>query len=160
MARPAAQIDTMPIPADGFVAMAMAGAIIGEWLAPLTLLPPADILAPLTLVGSAVIAAGLALEIAAARALTAVGASTRPNGAATALVTDGVFRRSRNPFYVGMLLLVGGIMLALSLDWGALALPGLWLALDRFVVPIEERRLEHTFGPAFAAYIASTRRWL
>jgi protein-S-isoprenylcysteine O-methyltransferase Ste14 len=160
MARPTAQNDTMPIPADGFVAMAMAGAIVGEWLVPLTLLPTAGIFAPLTFIGLAAIAAGLALEIAAARALTAIGASTRPNGAATALVTGGVFRRSRNPFYLGMLLLVGGIMLALNLDWGMLTLPALWLALDRFVVPIEERRLESAFGPAFLAYTARTRRWL
>lgn len=39
-------------------------------------------------------------------------------------------------------------------------IPLLWLALDRLVVPHEERRLAEVFGPVWAAYAASTRRWL
>jgi protein-S-isoprenylcysteine O-methyltransferase Ste14 len=152
--------DTMPLPPDAYVGMAAIGALCGEFLMPLDLLPGASLLGPLTYVGLALVGSGLALEVAAARALSRAGASTRPNGSATALVTTGVFRWSRNPFYLGILLLVAGAMLGFSLDWGVIFLALLWLALDRLVVPVEERRLERAFGQAYFTYAAATRRWL
>lgn len=151
---------TMPLPPDAYVALAVLAAVVGELFLPLSLLPAAAILGPLTAPALVLVFLGLWLEIAAARALTAAGASTRPNGAASALVTTGVFRHSRNPFYLGILLLVAGVMLALSLDWALLLLPLLWLALDLLVVPVEERRLEAAFGQDFRDYAVRTRRWL
>lgn len=152
--------DRMPVPPDGYVALAFGAAILGEWLRPLPLLPQAAILSPLSAIGAALGLAGLALEIAAARTLARAGASTRPNGAASTLVTSGIFRHSRNPFYLGLLLVVAGIMTAFSLDWGVIFLPLLWLALDRLVVPVEERRLDRAFGQAFHTYATQTRRWV
>lgn len=150
----------MPIPADGYVVMALLGAIAGEWLFPLALLPATAFLSPMSLIGLVLVATGLSLEIVAAQQLTAADASTRPNGAATALVTTGIYRWSRNPFYIGILLLVAGVMMGFSLDWGVVFLPLLWLGLDRLVIPVEERRLEGAFGPDFRDYAANTKRWL
>jgi len=103
---------------------------------------------------------GLGLEIAAARALVWARTTTRPGERPAALVTDGVFAASRNPFYCGLLLLVGGLLLVLSLDWLVILVPALWLALDRWVVPGEERLLAEAFGADFQSYRAHTRRWL
>lgn len=152
--------ETMPIPPDGYVILAIAGAVLFEFVLPLSLLPPAAWWGPLTFVGLAMGAAGLTLEITAARALSRGGTATRPNEAPAALVTGGVFRRSRNPFYCGILLLVAGIMVGFSLDWGVIVLPFLWLALDRLVIPVEERRLERAFAQVYLDYTAKTRRWL
>ena len=150
----------MLLPPDGSVVLLMVGAILLEWLRPLPMLPPAGWWGPLVPPALGLALAGLALELAAARALTNGGASTRPNDAPAALVTNGVFRWSRNPFYCGILLLMLGVMLAFSLDWGVVLMPLLFLALDRLVIPVEERRLESAFGQAYLDYSARTRRWL
>lgn len=157
---PSDQTDRMSIPPDGYAAMAVAGAILLQWLLPLSLLPPFAWSNPTLFVGLALALAGLALEFLAARALVGGGTSPRPNDAPGAFVSNGPYRWSRNPFYLGMLLLMTGLMLAASLDWVVLFVPLLWLALDRFVIPVEERRLERAFGQAYLNFAASTRRWL
>lgn len=150
----------MLVPPDGYVVLLLAGAILLEWLLPLAIVPPAGWWEPLNILAFGLAVAGLALEVAAARALKNGGASTRPNDNPAALVTDRVFRWSRNPFYCGILLLMTGMMLAFSLDWGLVLMPLLWLALDRLVIPVEERRLEAAFGQTYLDYAARTRRWL
>lgn len=150
----------MPLPPDGYAAAAVVLAIALEWLVPLPLLPDRSLFSLPTLVGLIVALAGLSLEVAAARALAQGGTTTRPNGRPAALVTSGVFHRSRNPFYGGIIALLAGLFVATSLDWAVLVIPALWLALDRLVVPFEERRLELAFGEAWRSYAAVTPRWL
>jgi len=122
--------------------------------------PRSRVTQPTTIIGALVAIAGLALEILAARALARAATSARPFAAPDALVTAGVFSLSRNPFYCGIIVLLAGIAVALSLDWALLTLPLFWLALDRRVVPDEERRLEEAFGDTYRAYAARTPRWI
>ena len=105
---------------------------------------------------------GLALGLAAAilfrRAQTTLD-PTKP-AAAAALVTSGVFARSRNPIYLGMLL----FLLAWALHLGNLLvfllLPGFVLYMNRFQIIPEERFLISRFGDDFRAYQSRVRRWL
>ena len=60
---------------------------------------------------------------------------------------------------LGILLVLAGACLALSLEWALLGLPLLWLALDRRVVPHEEARLAQGFGDDWTRYAGATRRW-
>lgn len=156
MSEPARQ----PLIPDAYAAIVMVAVLALDFVLPLPLLPPAGWASPLTGLGIVLAIAGFALEISAARALTAAGTPTRPNAAPQALVTSGPFRWSRNPFYCGLLLVLTGASLALSLEWALLGLPLLWLALDRFVVPHEEARLAQAFPAAWSAYAGATRRWL
>ena len=130
-----------------------------EWLAPLGLFPR-GLSVSAAIAGGSVLAAGLMMEWLAARALSSSGTTTRPFGEPEALVTNGPFRYSRNPFYIGLLLLLSGVCIWFSLDWAVLFIPLLWLALHLFVVPGEERLLQARFGDAFTSYKSSTRRWL
>ncbi len=152
--------DSMPLPPDAYVAIALAAAIVLELVVPLSLLPPASWNGLLLPVGLGIAGLGLVVEIMAARALAMAGATTKPNGEPSALVRTGIFGWSRNPFYCGMIMLVSGLMLSASLDWGLILVPLLWLALDRLVVPVEERRLHRAFGADYLVYQAATRRWL
>ena len=149
-----------PLIPDAYAAIVMVAVLLLDFVLPLPLLPPAAWTSPLTGLGILLVLAGLALEIGAARALAAAGTTTRPNGAPQALVTAGPYRWSRNPFYCGLLLVLAGACLALSLEWALLGLPLLWLALDRRVVPHEEARLAQGFGDDWTRYAATTRRWL
>ncbi|SCY49133.1 methyltransferase family protein [Desulfoluna spongiiphila] len=79
---------------------------------------------------------------------------------ATTFVTTGIYRRSRNPMYVGLLLLLVGWGLLLAnvgaLLWTALFVP----YISRFQIQPEERALEKRFGEAFTSYKKKVPRWL
>ena len=147
-------------PPDAFALCAVGLAGLLEWLAPLPLLPAAHLASPVGWCGAVLALAGLGLEVAAARALGRAGTTTRPGEAPTALVTTGVFARSRNPFYCGWLMVLAGLFVAFSLDWGLVALPALWIVLDRVIIPREEAILSQRFAHDFAAYRRRVRRWL
>ena len=80
--------------------------------------------------------------------------------ATTTLVVIGIFRYSRNPMYLGLLL----VLLAWATFLGnvlAFALvPMVALYLTRFQIAPEERALARKFGPQFAAYRDKVGRWL
>jgi protein-S-isoprenylcysteine O-methyltransferase Ste14 len=79
---------------------------------------------------------------------------------ATQLVTGGAYRFSRNPMYVGFVAILAGLGLAAgNLSMLLFALP-MFLYLDRFVIPREERYLERRFGADYLAYRNKVRRWL
>ncbi len=79
---------------------------------------------------------------------------------ASHLITNGVYAISRNPIYLGDLL-----MLAAFAVWLGNALNAALLVLfigyiNRYQIVPEERALAQRFGPAYAAYCSRVRRWL
>ena len=112
--------------------------------------------------GITVALTGVAIDITGAiafwRASTTVN-PLRPANTQT-LVTGGLYRFSRNPMYVGQLLvlLAWAIYLAAPL---ALAGPAAFiLFINRFQIGPEERVLAEKFGETFERYKAAVRRWL
>lgn len=79
---------------------------------------------------------------------------------ATALITDGPFRFTRNPLYLSLALLYLGIALWLGVVWPVVLLPALILLVQQIVILREEAYLEGRFGEAYRAYRARVRRWL
>ena len=79
---------------------------------------------------------------------------------ATALVTRGIYRVSRNPMYVGMafLLLAWAVHLCALLPFVGPVVFVLYIT--RYQIQPEERVLEGIFGDSYLAYAARTRRWL
>ena len=107
----------------------------------------------LILIGIAVFAAGIRNF---SRAATPVQ-GTRPT---RALVTTGIHGWSRNPIYLGMFLVYGGIGIVVRSPWILiLALP-LAITIRYGVVAREEAYLERRFGDAYRDYKARVRRWL
>jgi protein-S-isoprenylcysteine O-methyltransferase Ste14 len=80
--------------------------------------------------------------------------------AASAVVTGGVFRWSRNPMYLGMLVALAGWAAYLSNALAALLLPAFVAYLNRFQIRPEEQALLARFGPAYSEYMAAVRRWI
>jgi protein-S-isoprenylcysteine O-methyltransferase Ste14 len=106
--------------------------------------------------------AGLAVALAGVvsfhRAETTVNPFTPEKS--LALVSSGIYRISRNPMYLGMLLGLLGWMLWLAAPW-ALVGPVLFVAwITRVQIVPEERALRARFGPEFEAYCRRVRRWL
>mgnify|MGYP000499719522 CR=1 FL=1 len=81
-------------------------------------------------------------------------------GTASTLVESGIYRRTRNPMYVGVTLALLGFA-----AWRghplSLVLVALFPAfIQRFQIAPEERALGEIFGPAYAAYKTRVPRWL
>lgn len=83
-----------------------------------------------------------------------------PNRPATAFVTTGPYRWTRNPMYVSLVLLYVAVSLVLNSWWPLVLLPIAVLAIDRLVIAREERYLNAAFPDEYAAYRARVRRWV
>ena len=81
-------------------------------------------------------------------------------GSTTSLVASGVYGMSRNPMYLGFLLLLAAWAVFLSSAPAFLLLPAFAIFIDRFQIVPEERALSAIFGPDFVAYKARVRRWV
>ena len=115
---------------------------------------------PWRLAGFVPVVGGLALAVAGERCFARAGTAVRPFQPSTALVTAGPFRYTRNPMYLGLLLVLGGVWLLLGTLAPLVVLPMFfWLLHARFVLP-EEGLMEHTFGAAYVDYRRRVRRWL
>lgn len=89
-----------------------------------------------------------------------MGTTPEPNGVASALLTSGPFRWTRNPLYLGLATLMVCFGLLLDSAWVLGMAPVLILLLDRLVIAREEARLRAQFGEAYEAYARRVRRWL
>jgi len=78
----------------------------------------------------------------------------------SSLVTSGIYRLTRNPMYLGFLLVLLGWAVFLSSILAFLFLPAFIVYMNHFQIEPEERALATLFGEAFAAYKARARRWL
>jgi protein-S-isoprenylcysteine O-methyltransferase Ste14 len=78
----------------------------------------------------------------------------------SALVNWGVYKLTRNPMYLGLLLVLTGWAIFLSNPPGFLFLPAFVLYINRFQIAPEERVLTSLFGQDFVAYQSRVRRWL
>lgn len=79
---------------------------------------------------------------------------------AETLVTSGVYRYTRNPMYVGMLLVLSGWVIYLGSAIGALSIVFFVIYMTRFQIQPEERILSDKFGQAYFDYCGEVRRWL
>ncbi|MGI9370197.1 MAG: methyltransferase family protein [Ruegeria sp.] len=83
-----------------------------------------------------------------------------PHATPTAMVQSGIFKRSRNPIYLGDVLILTGLTLRFDAVLSLVLVPVfVWLLERRFIVP-EEDRLRRTFRADFARYERNTRRWI
>ncbi|MCX7098155.1 MAG: isoprenylcysteine carboxylmethyltransferase family protein [Methylococcales bacterium] len=76
------------------------------------------------------------------------------------LVTDGLFSHSRNPLYVGNILIVMGFMFIAGNTVGLIVGSLVFMAIYRLIVHSEEQFLSGKFGDAYTAFCADVPRWL
>ena len=135
-------------------------AITLDWLLPLQVLATPVSVNLQVVIGAFLTAGGIWLAATARRLFEREGTNVIPTQPALKIVTSGPYRFTRNPMYLGMILVLLGISLILSLEWGVILTPVLWLTLDRLIVVREEAYLRRRFGPTYEALLTRTRRWL
>jgi protein-S-isoprenylcysteine O-methyltransferase Ste14 len=134
----------------------LAAGLVLHWLRPLPLLP--SLVA--RLLGAAVLVLSWILARSAERAMRHAGTNIRPDQPTVALVTDGPFRRTRNPLYLAAIGFYLAVTLLVNAVWPLVLLPVLVAVLHWGVVRREERYLEEKFGEDYRDYRRRVRRWI
>jgi len=114
----------------------------------------------LNLLGTALLFVGIALVLAAAQRFRKWRTPILPFRQPTHCITDGVFRYSRNPLYLGEVLMLLGLASLLGTGWALLPVPVFVAAIQVVFILPEERILRKKFGGQFQEYCHRTRRWV
>jgi protein-S-isoprenylcysteine O-methyltransferase Ste14 len=83
-----------------------------------------------------------------------------PTGIPSALVAAGVFKISRNPMYLGMLMMLMGSAFLMGTIPSLFAPIAFFLIIDKVFIPYEEKKLVEVFGEDYSDYAKKTRRWI
>jgi protein-S-isoprenylcysteine O-methyltransferase Ste14 len=128
-----------------------------DWLVPLPFLP-ADL--PGGWLGAVVFGLALALFAWGIVTITTAGSNVPASLPTTTIVDTGPYRFTRNPIYLGMVLGLIGLAIALNSFWLLMTLVPFVLAIRYGVVAREEAYLERKFGDVYRGYRSRVRRWL
>lgn len=105
------------------------------------------------------VVAGFAILLTAIGLFKKAGTDPKPWKTPSQFVTDGVYRWTRNPMYLGMTLIYAGIALLCNSLVALVLLAPLFIWVTREVIEREEAYLAVKFGAPYLAYKAETRRW-
>jgi protein-S-isoprenylcysteine O-methyltransferase Ste14 len=108
----------------------------------------------------ALILLGIGLIVYCAHLFRRAQTHIEPWRATSSIITDGPYRYSRNPIYVGFLITGAGIALALNTCWILLSVLAFVFIANKLVIEKEEGYLERKFGEPYSNYRRETRRWL
>ena len=134
--------------------------LLGKLGDSLLALPAIPISRDFTWFGFAIMMAGIALLIVSLGLFRAYGENPEPWTPSQAIIARGPYRHSRNPMYLGMVLIHIGYAV-----WDASAgvlgfVPIAFIVIDKAVIAKEERYLARRFGSSYQDYCRRVRRWI
>ena len=115
---------------------------------------------PWNLIGILPLGFGVLLNLIADKAFSRNNTTVKPFEESTALITDGVFRFSRHPMYLGMVLMLFGLAILLGKLSPLLVLPVYVILMESVFIRTEEKMLEEMFGDSWTNYKQKVRRWI
>jgi protein-S-isoprenylcysteine O-methyltransferase Ste14 len=138
-----------------YVAHFLVGLLLGRWI-PLPTLPRT----PSRLLAAVLLLPGFVLIFWSLWLFLRARTSPLPMRPTTAIVRKGPYRFTRNPMYLGMLLLYLGVASLFDVTWALVLAPAVVFLVGRLVIGREERYLEAAFGDDYLRYKARVRRWI
>lgn len=132
----------------------LAAAGVWQWFMPLPLVFSARI--PAILTGSA----GFAIMLWAWWQFRERQVAICPTEQTDHLITDGIYRYTRNPMYLGVTLMLVAIAAGTGMVYFYASAGAFLLIIDRVFCPYEEQKLANAFGPSYADYRRRVRRWI
>lgn len=106
------------------------------------------------------LALGMAINVVADNTFKKVETTVKPFRESTVLVTDGAYRISRHPMYLGFVLILAGIAIILGSLTPWVVVPVFVILMESVFIRVEERMMEEQFGQAWLEYKARARRWI
>ena len=115
-----------------------------------------------TIIGCGFASVGAAISFVGVLSFRRAGTTVNPlkPDTSSSLVRAGVYNLTRNPMYVGFLMVLIGWAVYLSNALAFLFAPAFVLYMNRFQIEPEERALTARFAEEFVAYKKQVRRWL
>jgi protein-S-isoprenylcysteine O-methyltransferase Ste14 len=111
------------------------------------------------LTGVILFGAGVLIASTAMRSFIAAGTTVLPDKPNAAFVKTGIYNYSRNPMYIGLILIYAGLAAALGSVWALILLPAFIGYIRYFAVAREEAYLMRRFGEPYRAYMRKIPRW-
>ena len=115
---------------------------------------------PLILIGICLIGLGFLLAFNSISRFIKAKTGVVPFSESTTLITEGFYKYTRNPMYVGMNSFLLGLMLILKNPLNIIFLIIFFFIVRNMFVLKEEVQMEETFGEDYLAYKRKVRRWL
>lgn len=115
---------------------------------------------PRMVVGVVLMLAGVTAIVMARSRLKKAGQPAAPGKPTTRIVEAGIYRFSRNPLYLGLVVFLAGLGVSANIVWWTLLALPMFFALQHFLIVPEERYLLGRFGEEYAGYMSRVRRWL
>ena len=116
--------------------------------------------APISYVGLIVVGAGFIVVAVPALAFRTHVTTIRPFEVSESLVTDGFYRVTRNPMYLGMVVILIGVAILLGTLAAFVPIPFFILLIQQRFILQEEAMLTEKFGDKYVKYKQSVRRWI
>lgn len=135
-------------------------AILLMVLLKLTLPIPGLLPAAWNLLGNPLLVSGITISTLAEKRFHKVKTTIKPFQEATTLVTDGFFRFSRNPMYLGFTIALVGVGILLNSLASLLIVPLFMVLLQLKFIRVEERMMAESFTSEWQSYARKTRRWI
>ncbi|WP_419905110.1 methyltransferase family protein [Kiloniella sp.] len=105
--------------------------------------------------------AGLMLALTGSRLFKQKGTNIMTFDEPDVLVTEGVFKWSRNPMYLGFVIALFSTAILMGAAYSSLAIAVLFLLItDRWYIRFEEKVMRKKFGADYDAYCSRVRRWI
>lgn len=115
---------------------------------------------PLILIGVFLIGLGFLLAFNSISRFIKAKTGVVPFSESTTLITEGFYKYTRNPMYVGMNSFLLGLMLILKNPLNIIFLIVFFFIVRNMFVLKEEVQMEETFGEDYITYKRKVRRWL
>ena len=115
---------------------------------------------PLSYAGGLFVVVGVCIVAVAASSFSRVGTPIVPFEKSTEVVTSGLFRFSRNPMYLGMVMALVGVALLLGSATPFIPIPIFVCLIQYQFISREEAFLEKLFGDDYLVYKGKVRRWI
>lgn len=115
---------------------------------------------PFNLAGIILICSGICISILGSNHFERKKTTVMTFDIPIVLVTDGLYKYSRNPMYLGFALAVIGIWLLLGSLSPVFVTVIFFAVLDRYYIRFEEAVLKKAFGAEYLEYQKQVRRWI
>ncbi len=144
----------MPPPTQLLLAIVLMIAL--HFLLPIARLIPT----PWNALGALPLVFGIVWNLWADRAFKQAGTTVKPDEQSSALVMAGPYAFSRHPMYLGMTAVLAGVAILCGTLSPFLIVPLFSGIVALRFIPIEERKMEETFGDAWREYAGHVRKWI
>jgi protein-S-isoprenylcysteine O-methyltransferase Ste14 len=113
------------------------------------------------IIGALLVIWGLSLSLGASKRFKEEDTEILPTSATNrVLIVNGPYKRTRNPIYLGLVLLLLGIGVLMSAPAVLVAALLQFLVLNFLFIPFEEKKMEKQFGEQYTSYKDKVRKWL